>query len=49
MFPTTQDIAYPCPNAASNFTVLTPQGPGFTIGKFGDHPTGSGELPCTNP
>ena len=49
VFPTTQDIAYPCPNAASNLTGLTGQGPGFRIGKFGDDPPGSGLLPCTNP
>ena len=49
VFPTTQDIAYPCPGAASNLTGLTTQGPGFKIGKFGDDPPGSGELPCTNP
>ena len=46
---TTQDIAYPCPNAASNDTGLNSQGPGFKIGKFGDDPPGSGQLPCTNP
>ncbi|TMA47918.1 MAG: hypothetical protein E6J76_15040 [Deltaproteobacteria bacterium] len=49
VFPTVQDIAYPCPNAASNLTGLTVQGPGFKIGKFGDDPAGSGVLPCTNP
>ena len=49
VFPTTQDIAYPCPNAASNPTGLTTQGPGFKIGEFGDDPPGSGVLPCTNP
>src|SRR6266478_5745907 len=49
VFPTTQDIAYPCPNAASNLTGLTTQGPGFKIGRFGDDPAGSGVLPCTNP
>jgi len=49
VFPTTQDIAYPCPNAASNATGLTTQGTGFRIGRFGDDPAGSGLLPCTNP
>ena len=49
VFVTTQDIAYPCPNAASNLSGLTDQGPGFRIGAFGDDPAGSGELPCTNP
>jgi len=49
VFPTTQDIAYPCANASSNLTGLTTQGPGFKIGRFGDDPPGSGELPCTNP
>ena len=49
VFVTTQDIAYPCPNAATNLTELNSQGPGFRIGKFGDDPAGSGELPCTNP
>src|SRR5213083_537435 len=46
---TTQDIAYPCPNAASNLTDLNDQGLGFRIGAFGDDPPGSGVLPCTNP
>ena len=49
VFPTTQDIAYPCPNAASNLTGVNSQGPGFKIGKFGDDPNGSGDLSCTNP
>ena len=49
VFPTTQDIAYPCANASSNLTGLTTQGPGFKIGRFGDDPAGSGVLPCTNP
>ncbi len=49
VFPTTQDIAYPCPNAASNLTGVNSQGPGFKIGRFGDDPAGSGVLPCTNP
>ena len=49
VFPTTQDIAYPCANASSNLTGLTTQGPGFKIGRFGDDPPGSGQLPCTNP
>ena len=49
VFPTTQDIAYPCANASSNVTGLTTQGPGFKIGRFGDDPAGSGVLPCTNP
>src|SRR5437667_237260 len=49
VFPTTQDIAYPCPNAASNITGINSQGPGFKIGAFGDDPAGSGQLPCTNP
>ena len=49
VFPTAQDIAYPCPNAASNLSGLTVQGPGFKIGRFGDDPAGSGQLPCTNP
>jgi len=49
VFVTTQDIAYPCPNAASNVLELNSQGPGFKIGRFGDDPAGSGELPCTNP
>ena len=49
VFVTTQDIAYPCPNAASNTLELNSQGPGFRIGKFGDDPPGSGALPCTNP
>ena len=49
VFVTTQDIAYPCPNPASNIPGLTSQGPGFRIGRFGDDPTGSGALPCTNP
>ena len=46
---TTQDIAYPCANAASNVLQLNSQGPGFKIAQFGDDPPGSGELPCTNP
>jgi hypothetical protein len=46
---TTQDIAYACPNAASNLLQLNSQGPGFKIGKFGDDPAGSGQLSCTNP
>ena len=49
LFVTTQDIAYPCPNAASNDTGLNSQGPGFKIGRFGDDPPGSGVLPYTNP
>ena len=49
VFPTTQEIAYPCPNAASNITGINSQGPGFKIGAFGDDPAGSGQLPCTNP
>ena len=49
VFVTTQDIAYPCANAASNVLLLNSQGPGFKIGQSGDDPPGSGELPCTNP
>ncbi|HZR82006.1 MAG TPA: hypothetical protein VFD92_12995 [Candidatus Binatia bacterium] len=49
VFPTTQDIAYPCANPSTNATGLTSQGPGFKIGRFGDDPGGSGLLPCTNP
>ena len=49
VFVTTQDIAYPCPNATPNPTGLTSQGPGFKISKFGDDPEGSDDLPCTNP
>ena len=48
-FVTTQDIAYPCPNAASNDTGLNSQGPRVKIGRFGDDPAGSRELPCTKP
>jgi hypothetical protein len=49
VFVTTQDIAYPCAGATSTIPELTSQGPGYRIGKFGDDPPGSGELPCTNP
>jgi hypothetical protein len=49
VFPTTQDIAYPCPDPAPNLPGLTLQGPGFKIGKLGDDPAHSGELGCTNP
>ena len=49
VFVTTQDIAYACPDAASNILQLNSQGPGLKIGKAGDDPAGSGELPCTNP
>ena len=49
VFVTTQDIAYPCANAASNVLLLNSQGPGFRIAQSGDDPPGSGELPCTNP
>jgi hypothetical protein len=49
VFVTTQDIAYPCPNATPNPAGLTSQGPGLKISKFGDDPAESGDLPCTNP
>jgi hypothetical protein len=50
VFVTSQDIAYPCAaNATNTLPEGTNQGPGFRIGKFGDDPPGSGELPCTNP
>jgi hypothetical protein len=49
VFVTTQDIAYACPDAASNVLQLNSQGPGFKIGRNGDDPEGSGELNCTNP
>jgi len=49
VFVTTQDIAYSCPDAATNLLQLNSQGPGFKIGKSGDDPPRSGELPCTNP
>jgi hypothetical protein len=49
VFPTTQDIAYPCSGAAANPAGMTLQGPGYKISKFGDDPPRSGQLPCTNP
>src|SRR5437867_11043988 len=45
LFVKTQDIVYPCSNAAPNPPGLTQQGPGFKISNFGDDPAGSGELP----
>jgi hypothetical protein len=46
---TVQNIAYPCADAPANQPGATASGPGFKIGKHGDDPPGSDQLPCTNP
>jgi hypothetical protein len=48
ILPTGQNIAYPCPGVAANGFVIS-QAIGFKISKFGDDPSGSGTLNCTNP